>query len=90
MQVIGAELFNGSPANLQTFKNNTGVTYPLLLLCSDFSSLYGDRDNFVVIDPDGIVRYHAQDLWPYGNRYHVDELRAAVNLYENLAGRLIY
>ena len=82
VQVIGADLFNGTPSNLQSFKNSTGVTYPLLLLCGDFwNALYGDRDNFVVIDPQGIVRYHAEDLWPYGNRYHLSELRAAVEAW---------
>jgi len=82
VKVIGADLFSGTPANLQSFKNQTGVTYPLLLFCGDFwNALYGDRDNFVVIDPQGIVRYHAQDLWPYGNRYHVEEIRAAVEAW---------
>jgi len=83
VQVIAADLFSGTPSQVQSFfKTPTGVTYPILLFCADWrDALYGDRDNFVVIDPNGIVRYHAQDLWPYGNRYHVAELRAAVEAW---------
>src|SRR5262245_52058817 len=40
---------------------------------------YGDRDNYCVINKQGIVRYHAYDLWPYGNRYHLDQLRGCID-----------
>src|SRR5262245_66272748 len=40
---------------------------------------YGDRDNYCVINKQGIVRYHAYDLWPYGDRYHLDELRGCID-----------
>jgi hypothetical protein len=86
VKVIGADNFSGMPSELQSFKNQTGVTYPLLLNAGSATGtnmfvVYGDRDNFVIVDPSGIVRYHAQDLWAYGNRYHRDELRAVVNAY---------
>jgi hypothetical protein len=88
VQVVGADFFNGTPANLQSYRSTTGTTYPLLLQAANAASGvgnmfgdYGDRDNFAVVDPNGIVRYHAYDLWPYGNRYHRDEIRAAVNTW---------
>ena len=86
VKVLGADNFSGTPAQLQSFKDQTGVTYPLLLNAGSTTGgnmfvIYGDRDNFVIVDPSGIVRYHAQDLWAYGNRYHRDELRAIVNAY---------
>lgn len=41
--------------------------------------MYGSYDNYVVINKQGIVRYHAADLWPFGNRYHLDEIRGTVD-----------
>jgi hypothetical protein len=40
---------------------------------------YGDRDSYAVINKQGIVRYNAWLLWPYGNRYHVNELRGCID-----------
>lgn len=86
MVVVGVEMFNGTPSQAQSFKDQTGVTYPMLLLGGqqpggNFFIDYGDRDNFVVVDPHGIVRYHAQNLWAYGNRYHRDEIRSVVDAW---------
>jgi len=84
--MIAVELFNGTPAQANQYPSATGITYPLLLLGAsptggNLTTLYGERDNFVVIDPDGIVRYHAQDLWRYNNRYHFQEIRNAVTAW---------
>jgi len=89
VQVLGVDLYNGTPQQLQGFKNQTGATYPLLLLgatstggnvadlyCSGISIPY---DNYVVINKQGIVRYHAALRWPHGNRYHLDEIRGCVD-----------
>lgn len=67
--------------------NAGGLTFPLLRDCADGSALadtnlikpYNQRDNYVVIDGDGIIRYHADDAWDYGNRLHLDELYPAIN-----------
>jgi hypothetical protein len=69
----------------------TGTTYPLLLNGSsseggNLSTLYGTYDNWIVIDKQGIVRYHAADIWPFGDRYHLDEIRATVDLYVSSSG----
>lgn len=83
--MIGPDLFNGTPTGLNQFKNTTGATFPLLLNGSigsgneDLYIPYGDRDNYCVINKAGIVRYHAYDHWPYGNRYHLDELRGCID-----------
>ncbi len=83
--MLGPDLFNGQPAQLTQFKNSTGATYPLLLNGAsgtgneNLLAVYGDRDNYAVINKAGVVRYQAYDLWPYGNRYHLPELRATID-----------
>jgi len=83
--VLGPDLFNGSAAQLTQFKNQTGATYPLLLNGSagvgdeDLFNVYGDRDSYAVISKQGVVRYNAFDRWPYGNRYHLAELRGCID-----------
>jgi hypothetical protein len=81
---LGPDLFNGSAANLQSFRS-TGVSFPLLLngaLGAGNENLftpYGDRDSYAVINKQGIVRYSAYLLWPYGNRYHLNELSGTID-----------
>jgi hypothetical protein len=84
VRVLGADLYNGTPANLGSFRTQTGATFPLLLLGAtatggNLSTLYGTFDNYVVINKQGIVRYHAAQIWPHGNRYHLDEIRGCVD-----------
>jgi hypothetical protein len=85
VQVLGADLFDGTSAQLTQFKNTTGATYPLLLCgaCGtgneDLFIPWGDRDSYAVINKQGICRYNAYDLWPYGNRFHLGELRGTVD-----------
>ena len=82
--MLGMDLFNCSPSSLGTFKQSTGASYPLLLDAAlatggNIQTLYGERDHYVVVDRQGIVRYQANDRWPYGNGYHPDEIRACVD-----------
>lgn len=85
--MLGCDVRDGTVAQLTGFRNATGVTYPLLLNCylnlgpttENFVRWYGDRDNFVVINKQGIVRYRAAQTWPYGNGYHLDEIRGCVD-----------
>ncbi len=84
VQVLGADIYNGTPSQLRSFKTSTGATYPLLLFAAsstggNMNTLYGTWDNYIVINKQGIVRYHAADRWPHGNRYHLDEIRATVD-----------
>ena len=82
--VLGADLFNCPPASLGGFQENTGATFPLLMLAAvstggNIETLYGERDHYVVINKQGIVRYQANDRWAYGNGYHLNEIRACVD-----------
>jgi hypothetical protein len=85
VQVLGPDLYSGSsPNNLGSFQEQTGVTYPLLLYGNSATggnllTLYGQWDNFVVINKQGIVRYVASQHWPYGNRYHPEDIRGCVD-----------
>lgn len=89
-QLLGTDVLPSGPngIGLAQFRINAGgLTFPLLRDCADGSFLadtnlirpYNERDNYVVIDGEGIIRYHADDAWDYGGRYHVDELRLAIN-----------
>ena len=82
--MIGADEWNGTVSQLQTFRAVTGVTFPLLLQAGiatggNLATLYGTYDNYVVINRQGIVRYHAALTWPHGNRYHLNEIRGSVD-----------
>ncbi len=90
VQMLGPDVMpsgaNGS--NLENFKSVAGnLTFPLLRDCADGTFLsdtnllvpYFERDNYVVINSKGIIRYHAADAWPYGNRYHRDEILGTVD-----------
>ena len=84
MQVLGADEYNGSVGQLQSFRSATGATYPLLLNAAlstggNLGTLYGPNDDYVVINKQGIVRYHSALIWPHGNRYHLNEIRATVD-----------
>ena len=95
VQVLGPDIFNGTASQLDGFRVQTGATYPLLLNGGtgagdedlDSPTTYGQVDNYVVINKQGVIRYHAYDYWPHGNRYHLDELRGTIDsLVSNVAG----
>lgn len=82
--MLGIDLFNGTTSQLNSFKSQTGATYPLFLngalaAGGNLYTPYGQYDNYVVINKQGIIRYHAYDLWPHGNRYHLNEIRGCVD-----------
>lgn len=91
VQVIGADLWNGTASQLNQFKTNTGIQFPLLLnggvtTGGNMSLTYGTYDNYVVIDQQGVVRYHAALTWPHGNRYHLNDIR---NIVDGLLGPVL-
>ncbi|HEY2954072.1 MAG TPA: FlgD immunoglobulin-like domain containing protein [Candidatus Eisenbacteria bacterium] len=57
----------------------TGICATTGSNCANLETLYGPYDNYLVINKQGIVRYHAANLWPHGNRYHLDEIRGCVD-----------
>lgn len=84
VQVLGVDLWNGSAAQLGQFKVQTQATYPLALnggvaTGGNLEVLYGTYDNYIVLNKQGIVRYHAALAWPHGTRYHLNEIRACVD-----------
>lgn len=84
VQCIGADVLNGTSSALASFRDIVGATFPLLLNAGTASggnmyTLYGMNDDYVVINKQGIVRYHAALKWPYGGRYRRDEIRGAVD-----------
>lgn len=87
VEVVGVEMWtlSGCTANgTRAFRSTTGATYPILLggdlsTGGNFSTLYGPYDNYIVVNKQGIVRYHAADTWPHTNRYHLNEIRGAVD-----------
>jgi len=71
VQVVGADVREGTIAQLNVFKGTTGVTYPLMRNCyispahaECFVSFYGERGHFAVIDQAGYVRYNSTLTWP--------------------------
>ncbi|MEO5989456.1 MAG: FlgD immunoglobulin-like domain containing protein [Candidatus Eisenbacteria bacterium] len=86
VQVLGADVLDGTIAQLNLFKSQSGVTYPLMRDCyvsfshpENFWRYYGERDHFAVVDQQGIVRYNSALLWPYGQGYKLSEIRACVD-----------
>ena len=96
VQLLGVDMWSGTPSGVGSFRTQTGATYPLLLCgvncvgatgicgpsgsnCENLSASYGPFDNYIVINKQGIVRYHAANLWSHGNRYHLDEIRGCVD-----------
>jgi flagellar hook capping protein FlgD len=85
VSVVGLDVWDGSPAQLQAFKNAAGVTFPLLLdggsaTGGDCFATYGDRDNYVIVDGQEIVRFSARSQgYQYGATLDVPRMRALVD-----------
>ena len=84
VQVLGVDLWNGTVAQMTSFQQQTGVTFPLALQGAaagggNVELLYGIYDNYIVLNKQGVVRYHAALRWPHGNRYHLNEIRGSVD-----------
>jgi len=89
VQVIGIDIWNGTPAQLTNFRNAIGATFPLMLQGNAgtggiVGDLYSagqsvDWDDYVIVNKQGIIRYHALLTWPHTNRYHLDELRGCID-----------
>ncbi|MEO5616616.1 MAG: redoxin domain-containing protein [Candidatus Eisenbacteria bacterium] len=84
VQVLGADSWNGTVNQVTNFRDETGASFPLLLngtlaTGGNLDNLYGPFDNYIVISKQGIVRYHAANLWPHGNRQHINEIRGSVD-----------
>lgn len=54
---LGLDIYDGNANLVEAFRDVTGVTFPLLMQASTYSSQNSGNFRKVVIDPDGIVRY---------------------------------
>ncbi len=82
--VLGLDVTDYPPNSVLSFKNTYGITFPLLRQCSDVAGAYVQNeavpfDNYVVINKQGIVRYHSALNWPHGSRYHTNEIKGTVD-----------
>lgn len=89
VQVLGLEMYDGNLPAVQLFIETTGVTFPVLRdaaylmapCTSPCQDSYGlEYDNFVVLDPQGIVRYTSENnsAAPLYGRFDSAAIRAAV------------
>ncbi|UCE02873.1 MAG: TlpA family protein disulfide reductase [Candidatus Latescibacterota bacterium] len=63
-QTLALDMWNGTVSLVQSFIDQTGVTFPVLRDAGFLqgSSFYGIQfDNYVVIDPTGVIRYTSVD-----------------------------
>lgn len=84
LQVIGADTYDGTEANLRTFQTGTGATYPLLLRArtgtgGNMYLSYGENDSHQIINRVGIVRYNSNQRYAHFNRYHLAEIRMVID-----------
>ena len=62
-QAIGIDVYNGTPALVQTYKQRTTSTFPLCLYGSPVQVSHGvTRDYSEVIDQEGIIRYKGSGI----------------------------
>ena len=90
VMVLGPDVMTSGPNGntLRQFQVIAGgISFPLLRDCADGSALadtnllkpYIQRENYVVINKKGIIRYHAADAYDYGNRFHPSEILGTVD-----------
>jgi alkyl hydroperoxide reductase subunit AhpC len=82
VQFLGVDFWNGSVFSVRGYIRDAKATYPVLRdggylrSASEFGIAY---DNYVVIDPDGIVRYTSVNEAFLGiGRWNDDAVRAVV------------
>lgn len=81
-QVLAIDCWNGNTANVESYIQIAGATYPVLRQGGYLTSPseYGiPYDNYVVIDAEGIVRYTSVDeAFTALGRFHAATIRAAI------------
>ena len=55
---LGLDQWDGYEAGVQSFKDNTGVTFPLLMQASGTASNYSTTyDRLIIVDQNGNIAY---------------------------------
>ncbi|NOT35692.1 MAG: hypothetical protein HOP12_16245 [Candidatus Eisenbacteria bacterium] len=91
VQVLGADMWNGTPAQVASiFRNTTGATFPLLLTAGTAANGnlndWGPWDNYVIVDRGGIVRFNAAvQGYAHGSRLDVPRMKALIDSLVALA-----
>jgi peroxiredoxin len=58
--IIGVDIWNGPPSSVATFRSNTGLTIPLLMMAGSFGSNYVTaQDRLFVVDSEGTLIYRS-------------------------------
>jgi peroxiredoxin len=77
VQVIGLDLWDGTEGNVTSFRDQTGVTFPLLLNASVVASEYGtSNDRLVVVDQQGNIRLRGNQA----AQVDIPEIKAMVDM----------
>lgn len=84
VQVVGADMWNGSNPAVAVFRGQVGATFPLLLqagtLAAGHLNGWGPWDNYVIASADGIVRFNAAAQgYAHGSRLDVPRMRALID-----------
>lgn len=82
--MLGAEFHHANASQFQYFRSQTGATFPILTLAGDAAGgnmfpPYGERDNYIVINKQGIVRFNTYPKYSYGEAWHVEEIRGCID-----------
>jgi hypothetical protein len=83
--LLGPDVYDGTTAQLAGFQYNTGATYPLLLYAhlgqgGNLWDEYADKDNYVVLDQNNVVRFNARlQGYAWGNSLDLPRIRGVVD-----------
>lgn len=78
--MLGIDMWNGSAQQVDAvFRKGTGTTYPLLLKGGEVARTYGlDRENYVLVDHEGVIRYVSDWRGGLGRRFDEPAVRQAI------------
>jgi len=80
------DYYNGSTTQLNSYKQQTGISYPLGLMASSIGNSYGVRNEWsVVVDQQGIIRYKAFGINVNAINAVIDGLLATTEVAEDAA-----
>lgn len=79
--LLGLDMWNGTAAQVDIiFRKGTGTTYPLLLQASEVARKYGlDRENYILVDHEGVIRYVSDWRGSVGKRFDERAIRQAID-----------
>jgi hypothetical protein len=74
-------MWDGTALQVDTvFRQGTGTTYPLLLKGGTVAREYGlDRENYILVDHEGVIRYVSDWRGSVGKRFDEQAVHQAIN-----------